>query len=621
MAHSDDDETPRKKRKGKSLVVWLLMGLLILGLGGFGVTNFGGGVTAIGQVGDREIDVNAYSRALQQELAAFGAQVGTTITLQQAQSLGLDRQVRQQLITRAALDNEAARVGISVGDARVAQEITGIRAFQGTAGSFDPEAYRFTLERNNLTVTDFESGLRDDLARSLLQGAVVGGFAAPAVLTETLHAYVAERRGLTLLRLSAADLPDPLPTPAAEDLQAHYAANIAAFTRPEARRITYAALLPEALAAGMPVDEAGVRALYDERIDQFVQPERRLVERLVFPTDADAEAAKARLDAGESFETLVAERGLAIQDTDMGDVSRQDLGAAAEAVFALTGPGVAGPLASDLGPAVFRMNAILAAQETPFEDARADLATEFQLDAARRAISDRTEAINDALAGGATLEDLAAEQQMSLETIDFTSASDEGIAGYPVFREAAAKVAEGDFPEAIILADGGLVALRLDAIVPPTPIPFDEAQDAVLASWQAEATAKALTARAEAIRAEVAAGASLGSYGILDVTPGITRDGFIEDTPDTLLATAFRMAEAELRVIEGPDFVGLLRLDSIQPTDPAGQAAVALKASIAAQAEQALAQDAFTLFSAALSDEAGITLNEAAINAVHAQFQ
>ncbi|NCM98255.1 MAG: peptidylprolyl isomerase, partial [Rhodobacterales bacterium] len=191
------------------------------------ITNYGSGVSVIGSVGGRKIDVNQYARALQQELAAFGAQVGTTVTLTQAQSIGLDQTVRQRLIMAAALDNEADRIGLSVGDARVIKEITAMPAFKGAAGGFDPETYKYTLERNNLKKAGFETSLRDELARSLLQGAVSGGFAAPAALTDTLYAYVAERRGLSLLRLAEADLAVPLPSPTAADLQAHYTANLA----------------------------------------------------------------------------------------------------------------------------------------------------------------------------------------------------------------------------------------------------------------------------------------------------------------------------------------------------------------------------------------------------------
>ncbi|MFD1809426.1 peptidyl-prolyl cis-trans isomerase [Gemmobacter lanyuensis] len=123
------------------------------------------------------------------------------------------------------------------------------------------------------------------------------------------------------------------------------------------------------------------------------------MERLVFASEDEAKAAKARLDAGESFDALVEERGLKLMDIDLGDVSKAELGAAGDGVFALTAPGVAGPLPSDLGPALYRMNAVLAAQETTFEQAKADLTTEYQMDAARRAIADKVEAIDDALAG------------------------------------------------------------------------------------------------------------------------------------------------------------------------------------------------------------------------------
>jgi peptidyl-prolyl cis-trans isomerase D len=118
-----DGETVPKKRKISAVMVWVLMAPLIVGLGGFGVTNFGGGTARIATVGDRPIEVTEYARALQQELQAFSAQLGQPVTMEMAQTLGLDSQVRRRLITAAALDNEASRIGLSVGDARVAQEI------------------------------------------------------------------------------------------------------------------------------------------------------------------------------------------------------------------------------------------------------------------------------------------------------------------------------------------------------------------------------------------------------------------------------------------------------------------------------------------------------------------
>jgi peptidyl-prolyl cis-trans isomerase D len=619
---AQDDDTPRKKRTGKSLAVWIMMGLLIAGLGAFGVSDFGGTVRSIGKVGDRSVDADTYARALRQRITQLSQQFGQPLTLSQVQAFGVDAQVLQSVLDQAALDNEADRIGLSVGDAVVAGELAKIQSFHALGGSFDREIYRMALQNNAMTESRFEADLRADLARSVLQGAVVGGFTAPQALTETLWSYVGEQRSFTLLPLSESDLDAPLGTPTDADLQAFYTTNIADFTRGEAKRITYAALLPDALAAAQTISDADVQAAYDDRIGEFVVPERRLVERLVYPSAEEAAAAKARLDAGETFETLVADRGLTLSDIDLGDVSIAELGAAGAAVFALPGPGVAGPLDTDLGPALFRMNAVLAAQNTTLEQARTDLLAALQLDAARRDISNRVEAIDDLLAGGASLEDLARDEGMTLGTTDYVpgAADNDAIAAYQAFAQVADAVAGGDFPEAILLDDGGLVALRLDETVPPTPVPFDAVRDRLTAAYSAQALTSALSAKAIQIKAAVEAGSTLESQGSVTQSTGIDRQGTVQGAPADVVVAVFDMAPGDLRVIEVPGYTAVLRLDAITPAAADGENATAMREAIRVQTEQGLAQDAFTLFTGALASEAGITLDQAAISAVNAQI-
>ncbi|RAZ82068.1 peptidylprolyl isomerase [Cereibacter johrii] len=614
-------EHHKPKKKGTQLVFWGLVGLMAVGLGGFGVTNFGGGLTTVGSVGDRDITTGAYARALQQEMRALGAQINQPVTMEMARAFGLDQQVRRRLVTEAALSNEADRIGLSVGDERVAREITGTDAFHGPSGQFDRETYRLVLRQNNLSEGEFETGLREDMARSLLQGAVGGGFTAPARMVDTLHAYIAERRSFGLLRVTEANLAEPLAAPTDAELQAWYEAHPADFTAPETKRITYAALLPQDVAATLPVDEAALRRLYDERHAEFVQPERRLVERLVFPTAEAAAEARKRLDAGTPFETLVAERGLELADIDLGDASRDALGGAADAVFALTAPGIAGPVETDLGPALFRVNGVIAAHETPFEEVRDDLLTEYQQEAAGRAIAGRREQIDDLLAAGATLEDLAGEAGMKIATVDYAPGLDSDISGYEAFRTAADKLQKDDFPETILLNDGGLLAMRLDEVVAPKLKPFEEVRDDVAEAARKDALTRALAARAAEIAKAAEEGTDLGSFGPVEDLGPMTRDGFVEGVPETLVSSAFEMQQGAFRAIEGPDFAGVLRLDAIEPAAADDEAAKALKASLSAQIEQALSQDALALFSSSLMQEAGITLNDAAISAVQAQFQ
>jgi peptidyl-prolyl cis-trans isomerase D len=619
MAKTPTEEGKRPRGKAQEVAVWTLMGMLILGLGGFGVTSFSGGKTQVAKVGSVEITTDDYARALQAQVAALSQQFGQQLSTQEALAFGIDKQVLQGVINRAALDNEAARLGLSVGDEIVAAEIMKMDSFKGVSGNFDREAYKFSLDRSRMTEAEFETNLRADISRELLQGAVAGGFAAPKPMTDTLYAWVAERRGFSMLRLTEADLTTPVAEPTEADLKAHYDANIDRFTKPEAKRITYATLLPEAIAKDQPVDDATLKQMYDDRIAEFVVPERRMVERLVFPDQASADAAKAALDAGKTFEDLVAERGLTLEAIDLGDVSKDDLGAAGEAVFATAEGGVAGPVASDLGPALYRVNAVLAAEETSFDDARETLAAEMQTDAARRAIGDRVEEIDDLLAGGATLEDLGKDSGLALATLDYVPGQpgDTTIEGYPAFRTAAEAVQDGDFPEAIVLEDGGLVALRLDEIVPAAPIPFDEAKDKVAEDWRADAVTKALSARAAEIKTALEGGAAIGTFGIVDVTPETARSGFVADAPETLLPEVFKMAEGAAQVIEAPGFVAVVKLDKILPAATEGEDALALKASLEAQAQQAISQDAFAAYTNALTAAAGITLDQAAINAVH----
>jgi peptidyl-prolyl cis-trans isomerase D len=611
-----------KGGKASQVAVWILMGLLILGLGGFGIENFGGGVRNVGNVDGQEISTDDYYRALQREMSAVSRQAGRAVPFTEGQALGIDRAVRQQLVTTATLDAEVARLGLSVGDARLASEIRAMPSFRNLSGSFDRTTYTAMLQDNGFTESEFEAQVRKDLARGLVQTAVAAGYVGPDAVAAAFYDHLEERRSFSLLRLTEADLDQPVADLDEAGLRAHHAANPDAFTRPETRRITYVALLADEIARTVPVDEAELRRMYDSRLAEFVQPERRLVERLVFPDEAAATEARNRLDAGQvTFDALVAERGLDLAAVDLGDVAREDLGEAAETVFGMTEPGVVGPLPSSLGPALFRMNAVLDGQETTFDEAREALMSEFALDAARRQIAPRVDEIDDLLAGGATLEDLARETGMTLATIELEPDSTDGIAGYPRFRQEAASVTDKSFPEVFELDDGGIAAIRLDAILPPELRPFESVRDQVAEHARAEAVRKALEARLDTIEPAVAGGAAMGGFGIVSVSQAMPRGARVDGAPADLLRTVFAMNEGDVRRVVSGDFVGLLRLDAVTPADHSLPEAEAIKSAVVGQIGQQIGQDAFELFARALEERATITLDEGVIAAVHAQMR
>ncbi|MEM9754953.1 MAG: peptidylprolyl isomerase, partial [Pseudomonadota bacterium] len=408
-------------KKASNIVVWAILGLLVVALAGFGVTSFTGGSAVVGRVGSADITVDEYFLALQNEIRVQSAQQGRAISIADLQASGLDAAILRALVGRAALLSEAREMGLSVGDAAIAEQVRNDPNFVGASGGFDPEVYRLVLASQGLSPGEYEEDLRDNLTRALLQVAVIGGVEAPAALVDAITARETERRDFSYIRISVGDLEGEVGEPTAEDLQAHYEANEAAFTRPEQRAITYAWVTPEMILDEVDVDPVAIERLYESRLDEFQRPERRLIERLTFPSEDAAAEARAALDAGETdFETLVEDLGLTLDLID-DEVSAADLpDEAAAAVFAEDAAEIVGPVAGEFGPTLYRINAVLGAVDIPLDEASEDLRAELAVEAARRALAAEREAIDDALVGGATLEDLAAETLMQLGQIDYS---------------------------------------------------------------------------------------------------------------------------------------------------------------------------------------------------------
>ena len=618
-----DEITPRKTSTPTSKILsFVLLGMLVVGLGGFGVSNFGNQVDTVITVGKAQVSTGQYARALKSQIDQFSKQFGAQFTFAQAQMFGLDAQTLQSLISNAALDNEAIRLGLSAGDLQVAQRIATTKAFLDVTGKFDRITYTQVLEQNGLTVKEFEAGLRGDLARQLLQAAVVGGIQTPQALTDTLYAYQAETRAFTVLQVTQSSLPEKLAEPTVADLQTFYTAHIADFTRPEAKRVAYALLKPSDLAKDQTVAEADIKAAYDAAFDTFNIPEKRLVERLVYPSEDEAKAAKAQFDAGTSYEDLVKARGLTLGDIDMGDVSLVDLGEAGQDVFALTEPGVVGPLPSNLGPALYRMNTILPAQITPFDQAQDTIKGDLQLAMATKTIVDKFEPINDLLAGGATIVEVAKDQAMTEGATDYAKDADDNdaVTQDAEFVKAVEAMEPGDFAQVVSLSDGSVMVLQVTETVPPTPVPFEKAREKITAAYQAEALAKALTALADSHLAAAKSGTRLETLGITDNVASATRSTKLPAIPADVLAAAFTLKPEDVVKIDANGIVALVRLDAIKPADMASEGSKADIEALSQQTAQSIAQDAYELFSTAMTTQGGLTIDQAAITAVQARM-
>lgn len=611
------------RSRASNIFVWIILGLLFVGLIGFGATGLGGNVRSLGTVGSKEIPISSYVQGLNGQARALEAQVGEAVSFAQLQAFGIDRQVLSEIVAQKLLENEAAQLGVSVGDLRVGQQIQSIDAFRGPDGTINRVQYRDALERIGVTEDEFQQSIRDEISGSLLQVAVVSGTPASETYVDTLMGWVGERRDFSWVALDAASLTEALAAPDATELEAYYTANIDDFTTPEQRVISYAWRTPDMMIDAIEIDEDVLRGLYDDRIGEFVQPERRLVERLIFPDSAAAQDALARITGGEiDFETAVAERGIDLSLTDMGDVTEGDLGEAGAGVFAAGVGETVGPLPTDLGPALFRVNAILAAQERSFEDARDDLGAELAAERARRMLDDELETLNDFIAGGATPELLAQETDLVLGEIAWDDSVTDGIAAYDGFRVAAEALQDGALPALIRLEDGGIVVLELTGTIDPQVRPIEEVMGAVIAGWEAQATTEALRSQATEIAEALGAGRTFAAF---DLTPTQEADrlrrGFVLGTPPTFLTEVFELERGATAVIDGPDAtVIIVRVDDIKGPDLADPQIDEMRQTLEQSAQAGISQDLMRVVSESIRQSTDISINEGALTAIHSQL-
>lgn len=611
--------------KPRSIFVWIILGLLFVGLMGFGATGLSGNVRTVGNVGDKPLTAQGYYQELRGQMRLAESQIGRPLSFPEAQSAGLPQRALQSLVATRVLDNEVTQMGLSVGDDVVREQVLGNPAFRGLDGAFDQATYRDLLQRNGTDISTYETSLREDAARGLLQAAVYTGLTDPALIGTTLAGFTRETRDFTWATLTAEQIDAELPTPEEADLTAYYDENPAAFTTPETRELRYAWISPDMIQDDMQVDETALRAEYDARIDSYQQPERRLVERLVFPNDDDATAAMAAITAGETdFPTVVADRGLSLNDIDLGDLTEAQLGTTGAAVFATQPGDVVGPFATDLGPALFRMNAILAARNTSFEEALPDLREDLSAARARRFIEDQIDPIENLLAGGAGIADLAEQTAMELGDITVTADTSTGIAAYDDFRTAAQSAAPGDFPELVELDDGGLFALEVVSVTPPALIPFADVEDEVIAGWEAQTRAAQVQAAAEDMAHQLAEDPalgfdSLGLDGLQDTR--ITRRDFINGTPPAFVTEVFEMEPGTAKALPYEGHALIVRLDQINAADPSDGTFTTEATSLSEAAGESIAQDVYELYSRAVQMRTDITIDDAAISAVHGSMR
>jgi len=127
----------------------VVMGVLIVSFGIWGIADIfrGFGQSTLAKIGRTEISTEQFRQTYTDKLQQLGRQFGRPLTMDQARAFGLDRQVLQQTIAEAALDEEARRMGLAQSEAETVRMVHTDPNFRGIGGQFDPGRFQSVLRQ------------------------------------------------------------------------------------------------------------------------------------------------------------------------------------------------------------------------------------------------------------------------------------------------------------------------------------------------------------------------------------------------------------------------------------------------------------------------------------------
>ncbi len=521
-------------------LMYILLGALAIifaAWGAYGIVNVSvGGTTYAAEAGNQKVTLEAARNAWVQEQARYQQQLGGEIPAPQRALLQdqiLESMVRELLLTEHAHD-----LGYRVSESDVQDAIRNIGAFQ-LGGQYSPEIAKERLAQSGMSVEQFEDDLRASLQRSQLQGGIaMSDFETPTEV-QRMRALEDEQREVRYALLPADKYSAGVQVDDAA-VAAYYKAHQAQYMVPELVHLRYAELRLDQVAAQMHPSDADLKAAYDKNKDRYVEPERRRVRQIVIAPGKDEAAARkqaedvlAQAKAGKDFAALAkqysADPGTASNGGDLGWVDRTQftqLPAFNDAIFGMSAGELKGPIKTQYGFHIVRVDEIQPGKAKSFDEVKPDLEAEVK----RNAAADRFGTIQEQLQakvdqGGADLDALAKE--FTLQTGDIPQFL-RGAGGAPlgsaqpvqdlVFGDTALQ--PGHLGGPVLVGEDRLVIVKVQDHRKPEPKPIAEVHDAIVAAIRKERGSEAALKAAQEGQAKLEAGTSFDDVAkSLGVTP------------------------------------------------------------------------------------------------------
>jgi peptidyl-prolyl cis-trans isomerase D len=616
--------------------------LLVLSFGIWGiedvVRNFGSD-SAVARVNGSAIELPEAQLATRREIGRIQRQLGNSFEVTPQISEQVARRSVENLIMDRVQRQEAEHLGIAAPDAAVQAYVWSIPAFQGSDGRFSRLLLDQFLRNNGLTEGEFLGLLRGDLQRQQLAGAVRAGAAGPDALTKPLLMWQGERRVADLVALPLSAAPEPA-APEEAQLRRFHENNPTRFSAPEYRRVAILALSPAIVAGEVQPSEEDLRAAFEARRAQFETPERRTLEQAVMQSREAAGTIAAQWRGGADFAAIgTAAQAAGGQALPLGSLDRASLPVPelANAAFALAADGVSDPVQTAFGWHVLKVTAIEPGHAQSFEEVRSQLATDVSREKAADLAYERANEVEDALGGGATLDEVGKRFGLPVQavTMDSRGQAQDGSpvdlhldgGGRDVVLRAIFAAEPGQAPRLAEAGQVGLFAFDLQEVSPAALKPFEQVRDEVVAAWTQDARRRSQEERAAALLGAVKGGKSLADaareaglatrrVGPFPRQPDAQGDGRSSPSPE-LLAPLFATAPSEATMAEAADGFAVGQVAAIVRVDP--DADPLGLGRVRSEVEQQMLGDLEAQYLEALRRNAKVTVNPTMMGQVTAR--
>ena len=499
-------------------VMGAVMGLLVLSFAIWGINDIfrGFGRSTVAKIGSTEIPIEEFRRVYNERLQQLSRQVGQPVTPEQASAAGLDRQVLSEMVAEAGLDQRIRQLRLAIPDSEIVERITADPTFKSPTGSFDRLRFQQLIRSAGYTEQRFIAEQRKVALRREIVDSLTAVLPVPKAWLSAINQFQNEERSIAYLQLGPAQAGD-IPQPTADELNKYFEARKILFRAPEYRKVSTVQVTPADLGKWMDISEADIKAAYEEHHNRYVTPERRHVEQMVFPKIEDADTAAARLKDGLTFAALAGERGLKDQDIDLGTVPKSEIvdPAVADAAFSLKEGEVSAPIKGRFGTVIVTVIKIEPEQTKPLADVTAQIRNDIAAERAKSQVRALHDQIEDARAGGSTLEEAAKKANLQLVNYEIDR-SGRDPSGKPVSNlPHAADVIAAAFTSDVgvendpVTADGGYVWYDVTTITPAHDRTLDEVKSEVEARWREDEIATRLKAKAADFLDKLKNGASL----------------------------------------------------------------------------------------------------------------